>query len=111
MWADAGKNLDRALEMIRFAVEARPGNSAYLDSLGWVEYRLGRLDEAKRWLQRAVDLGGEDQGTVVAHLGEVLLELGQDDEAQRLLQHALDIGCEHPDHVRKLLDRIRDRRQ
>ncbi len=111
MWADAGKNLDRALEMIRFAVEARPGNSAYLDSLGWVEYRLGRLNEAERWLQRAVDLGGEDQGTVVAHLGEVLLELGRDDEAQRLLQHALDVGCEHPEHVRSLLDRLRDRRK
>ena len=111
MWADAGKNLDRALEMIRFAVEARPGNAAFLDSLGWVEYRLGRLGEAERWLQRAVDLGGEGQGTVVAHLGEVLFELGQDDEAQRLLQHALDVGCEQPEHVRNLLDRIRDRRQ
>ncbi len=111
MWADAGKNLDRAAELIRFAVEASPGNSAYLDSLGWVEYRMGRLDEAERWLQRAVELGGEDQGTVVAHLGEVLLELGRDDEAQRLLQHALDIGCEHPDHVRELLDRIREERR
>ena len=111
MWADAGVNLDRALEMIRFAVETRPGNSAYLDSLGWVEYRLGRLEEAERWLQRAVELGGEGQGTVVAHLGEVLLEMGQEDEAQRLLQHALDVGCENPDHVRTLLDRIRDRRQ
>lgn len=110
MWADAGKNLDRALEMILFAVEARPGNSAFLDSLGWVEYRLGRLPEAERWLRRAVELGGEGQGTVVAHLGEVLFEMEQDDEAQRLLQHALDVGCEHPEHVRTLLDRIRARR-
>lgn len=111
MWADAGTNLDRALELIRFAVEASPANSAYLDSLGWVEYRLGRLNEAERWLLRAVELGGEDQGTIVAHLGEVLLELGRDDEARRLLQHALDIGCEHPEHVRGLLDRIRDLRR
>lgn len=111
MWADAGKNLDRALELIRFAVEASPGNAAFLDSLGWVEYRLGRLDEAERWLQRAVDLGGEGQGTVVAHLGEVLLELGRDEEAQRWLQHALDVGCEHPDHVKGLLVRIREERR
>lgn len=111
MWADQGKNLERALELIQLAVEASPGNSAYLDSLGWVEYRMGRLEEAEQWLRRAVDLGGDGQGTVVAHLGEVLLELGREDEAEQLLQHALDIGCEHPDHVRGLLDRIRDQRK
>jgi predicted Zn-dependent protease len=111
MWADAGTNLDRALELIQMAVEAEPGNAAFLDSLGWVEFRLGRLEEAEVRLRRAVELGGEDQGTVVAHHGEVLLELGQNDEAQRLLQHALDVGCEDPDHVRTLLERIRERRR
>ncbi len=110
MWADTGQNLERALELIQQAVESAPGNSAFLDSLGWVEYRLGRLEEAERWLRRAVELGGEGQGTIVAHLGEVLFELGQFEEALRLLQHALDVGCEHPDDVQKLLDRIRDRR-
>ncbi len=103
MWADAGQNLEEALELIRTAVEVEPDAAAYLDSLGWVHFKLGNLEEAERWLRRAVDAGNTD-GTVLAHLGEVLLASGQKDEARTYLQRALDLGCEHPDHVRKLLD-------
>ncbi len=102
MWADRGRNLERALELIRRAVELEPGVPAYLDSLGWVHYRLGHLEEAERWLRRALELGATD-GTVLAHLGEVLLARGKSDEARRYLERALDLGCEHPEHVRELL--------
>jgi len=107
MWADHGRNLDEALRLISLAVGFDPENSAYLDSLGWVHYRLGDLQQAEYWLQRAVEFGGND-GTVLSHLGEVLLKRGATDEARRLLQHALDAGCEHPDRVRELLAGISD---
>ena len=55
-----------------------PENSAYLDSLGWVHFRLGDIAEAERWLRRAVDLGGNlGDGTIFCHLGEVLLAGGE----------------------------------
>ncbi len=108
MWADAGVELDRAAELIAMAVEARPRNFSYLDSMGWVEFRRGRLGEAERWLRRAVELGGSAEGTVVAHLGEVLLTKGETDEARELLQEALDLGVDDPDRVRGLLDGIGD---
>lgn len=103
MWADAGENLDQAYELISRAVEVDPENPAYLDSLGWVDFRLGRLDEAQRWLRRAIELGGGQDGTVLAHLGEVLLALGMNDEARELLRASLDLGCEHPGLVEELL--------
>ena len=103
-WADRGENLDEALNLIARAVALEPENPAYLDSLGWVHYRLGDLDQAEYWLRRAVGFGGGD-GTILAHLGEVLLERGEDDEARLLLQRALDVGCENPEHVRTLLGR------
>ena len=103
-WADRGENLDQALNLITRAVAIEPENPAYLDSLGWVHYRLGDLDQAEYWLRRAVAFGGGD-GTILAHLGEVLLERGDVDEARLLLQRALDAGCENPEHVQGLLGR------
>jgi Flp pilus assembly protein TadD len=107
MWADQGVNLEEAFELIARAVEAEPENAAYIDSLGWVHFRLGNLEEAELWLRRATALGGGD-GTVLAHLGEVLLKLGKTDEARPLLQQALDYGCEHPEHIRELIEGLSD---
>jgi tetratricopeptide (TPR) repeat protein len=106
MWADREMHLDEALELIAHAVALDPENSAYLDSLGWVHFRLGDLEEAERWLRRAVDLGGDfGDGTIYCHLGEVLLAGGDRDEGRRYLMLGLNLGCENPDHVRSLLER------
>jgi len=111
MWADRGENLDRAVELISLAVGSEPDNVAYLDSLGWVHFRLGNLDEAERWLRRAVELdGSEADGTMLCHLGEVLLAKQQRDEGRRLLQLGLGRGCEDPDRLRSLLDPAGDGR-
>ncbi len=107
MWADAGVHLDEALALIRHAVELEPGNDAYLDSLGWVYYRLGNLAEAESRLRQAISQGGHD-GTVLAHLGEVLAARGEREEAQQLLQRALELGTEHAERVRGLLAKIGD---
>ncbi len=109
MWADREVRLEEALELIARAVSLDPENSAYLDSLGWVHFRLGDFAEAERWLRRAVDLGGNlGDGTIYCHLGEVLLEGGDRSEARRYLVLGLDMGCENPDYVRSLLDRTDD---
>jgi tetratricopeptide (TPR) repeat protein len=109
MWADREVRLEEALELIARAVSLDPENSAYLDSLGWVHFRLGDLPEAERWLRRAADLGGNlGDGTIYCHLGEVLLAGGDRTEARRYLVLGLDMGCENPDHVRSLLDRTDD---
>ena len=108
MWADAGINLDESFALINQAVEADPENPAYLDSLGWAAFKLGRLEEAQRWLRRAIELGGSRDGTVLAHLGEVLLSLGQKDEARELLQASLDQQCENPEKVKEMLDGLND---
>ena len=106
MWADRGENLGRALELLQAVVEEEPGNAAFLDSLGWVYYRLENLGEAERWLRRAVEHGGAGDGTVLAHLGEVLLALGEVVEGRGLLQRSLDVGCDDPEHVRGLLHQV-----
>ena len=109
MWADREMHLEEALALIAGAVALDPENSAFLDSLGWVHFRLGDLDEAERWLRLAVDLGGDlGDGTIYCHLGEVLLAGGDRDEGRHYLLRGLDLGCEDPDHVRSLLERTED---
>ncbi|MEE4271239.1 MAG: tetratricopeptide repeat protein [Thermoanaerobaculales bacterium] len=107
LWADRGVRLDEALELINLAVSLDPENAAYLDSLGWVHYRLGAMEEAEYWLRRAIEINDGD-GTLLAHLGEVLVVRGQVEEGIRYLRLGLDLGCEDPDHVRSLLDELRD---
>jgi tetratricopeptide (TPR) repeat protein len=103
MWADQGRHLNDALKLIRKAVSLQPDSAAYADSLGWVHYRLGNMEEAERWLRRSIALGGED-GTILSHLGEVLVKgLGRIDEGRQVLQRALDLGCDNPEHVTGLL--------
>ena len=90
LWADQGKNLVRALEMVRMAVAAEPDNIAYQDSLGWALYRLGRYEEALEALKKAA-AGAEVDGVILEHLGDVQQARGQKDEARKAWQQAIEV--------------------
>ena len=62
-----GDDLTRALSCCRKAVEARPNNPAYQDSLGWVYLKLGFFDEAESWLEKALS-GAPDEQEVQEHV-------------------------------------------
>jgi tetratricopeptide (TPR) repeat protein len=89
--ADQNRNLAEALELIRRALAQDPDNGAYVDSLGWVYYRLGRLEDARTQLERAVALTNGDP-VVHEHLGDVYRDLRLFDLArtQYRLSLALD---------------------
>lgn len=80
MLADRNVRLDEAYKMIQKAVDLEPNTGAYLDSLGWVYFRQGKLTDAERTLVKAVDLTGQDP-TVHDHLGDVYMKLGKTQEA------------------------------
>ena len=68
-----------------------PNNGAYVDSLGWGLYRLGRFAEASDVLERAARLMPNDS-TVLEHLGDSLLALGALDRARDAYRRALALG-------------------
>lgn len=80
MLADRNVRLQEALELIKKALDNDPGNGAYLDSLGWVYYRLGRYPEAEAQLKLALDKTSRDP-TVHDHLGDVYYKQGKIREA------------------------------
>jgi tetratricopeptide (TPR) repeat protein len=88
LWADQNKRLDRALQMAENAVASEPDNTAYLDTLGWCLYRLGRLPEAIAHLEKACATENPD-GVILEHLGDVYLAHGQMDQAIAAWQRAL----------------------
>ena len=76
LWADGGKHLERALEMIQVAVAADPKNMAYRDSLGWALFRLGRYPEAVAELRVAAAVD-EPDGVILDHLASALEKNGE----------------------------------
>jgi len=59
--ADTGMDVMRALRLCRKAVDSKPQNPAYLDSLGWAYYKSGEVVEARTWLRRAMDLAPDEE--------------------------------------------------
>lgn len=78
---------EEALVLIERALAIKPDEAAFIDSLGWVNYRLNNFEEAVQHLRRALSLFPNDE--VAAHLGEALWALGSTDEAQKVWQEAL----------------------
>ncbi len=76
MLADRGVRLDEALACIKKAVELDPANGAYLDSLGWAYYKLGRYDLAEENLSKALQHTPNDP-TVQDHMGDVYQKTGR----------------------------------
>jgi len=59
--ADTGMDTQKGLRLCRKAVEKNSQNPAYLDSLGWASYRCGKLNEARNWLRRALELAPQEK--------------------------------------------------
>ena len=90
-WADEGRNLDQAIEMIERAVSHRPSSGYFVDSLGWVHYKLGDPARAVGYLERATELEPSDP-EITGHLGDVYWALGRREEARFKWRLALSLS-------------------
>jgi len=84
--AERGVRLDEALALIDKALKMAPGDPFIMDSMGWVQYRLGNLQEAETHLRRAYALRSDVE--IAVHLGEVLWHKGEKADAQKLWREA-----------------------
>jgi tetratricopeptide (TPR) repeat protein len=101
MWAEHGTNLDHARELIEKAVKAEPNNDAFLDSLGWVLFKLNRPADALGYELKAVELSDHPDATVFDHLGDIYAALNQPGKARDAWTRSLQL--EPNDQVRKKL--------
>lgn len=80
--ADAGRDLSEAERLIAAARAAKPNDPSIADSWGWLQYRLGHLDQAVEVLRSAWQTGKD--ADVGVHLGEVLWKQGHREQAQQV---------------------------
>jgi len=85
--ADQTSRYQEALDYIKKALAIKPDSAAILDSMGWVQYRMGNNEEALRYLRLAFEKLQDVE--IAAHLGELLWVTGQKQEAQKVLHGAL----------------------
>ena len=78
--ADRGLQLDRALVMARKALAGSPDNASYLDTMGWVYFRLGRYRDAESYVKKAISRG-EVSAVVHEHMGDIYFKLNDTDRA------------------------------
>lgn len=93
--ADRNRQLEEAAALVSAAFVQMPDSAAVLDSMGWVAFRQGRLNEALAYLERARDLGEDVE--IDLHLGEVQWALGDRAAARKTWQDALE---RRPDDAR-----------
>jgi tetratricopeptide (TPR) repeat protein len=92
MLATQTDQTQRALDYARRAVQQNPANAQILDTLGWVQYKAGQLQQAQVTLQRSVALRPFAYNHL--HLGRVLMDLGNLTRARTMLQDAARLASE-----------------
>ena len=121
LYAEQGKNLEKAESMIRKALQEDPENYAYLDSMGWVLFKRGKVKEALATLTKAAErmkttmeqLGRVQDPTIFEHLGDVYFQLHEVDKAEDSWRQALKAAeaSVPPDkrvgEIKKKLDTLR----
>ena len=105
-WAEKKINLDQALDYIQRAIELKPDNGYIRDSLGWIYYRLGKIEQAIKELETAAKLSPND-AAILEHLGDVYLESGRVREALQTYKKAVKFSKEDEQEKKRILEKIR----
>jgi tetratricopeptide (TPR) repeat protein len=104
--AERGVHLQRALEMAKQAVTAEPDNAAYLDTYGWVFYRLEKYDDAASYIEKAIATG-KASAVVQEHLGDIYLKLGQREKAVMQWKKALEMDPKNESAKEKIQNGVK----
>ena len=102
--ADRTARYKEALDYIKRAAQLVPDDPAILDSLGWVSYRLGKMDDALMWLSKAFEK--LEDAEIAAHYGEVLWQNNQKEKAREVWNKGKAQNSVNPVLV-ETLDRIK----
>ena len=98
---ERGEDLDYALSLSQKAIEISPQTSAYLDTIGWIYYKLSDLEKAKEFISKAI-LYDDTSAVILEHYGDVLLELNEINEALIFYRKALLLNESNEDLILKI---------
>jgi tetratricopeptide (TPR) repeat protein len=102
LYIEENRKIDKAIGLIQRALEIKPGNGAYLDSLGWAYFKKGDLEKAFLNIKRASELIPMDP-TIKEHLGDVYATRGEKEKALKEWQLSYQIAPGNKDLMEKIL--------
>jgi tetratricopeptide (TPR) repeat protein len=94
------QNLDEALMMAKKAIALEPNNASYLDTIGWIYYKLNKTKKAKQFLEYSLEIV-EDNSVVLEHLGDVFMKDNKLKEAINYYKRALALDKDNPMLIEK----------
>lgn len=97
-----GIQLERALDMVNLSLQKDSLSSAFLDTKGWILYKLGRFLEAKKYIEKAIEVGSES-AVIIDHLGDVEYKLGNLERALELWKKAFQIDSTKSEIEQKII--------
>ncbi|MBU4444362.1 tetratricopeptide repeat protein [bacterium] len=95
------KQLEKALKMVSKALEISADNASYLDTKGWILYKLGKPKEAKEYVEKALSIQN-DNAEVLEHMGDILTKLKKTVKAKEYYRRALEFDPENEGLKQKL---------
>ena len=99
------ENLDKAEIMGHKIVEAEPDNANFLDTYAWILFRLKRYEEAKTYIDKALDAEAERSATILEHAGDIHSLLGETDRALTYWKEAYDKNGNNETLARKIKEK------
>jgi tetratricopeptide (TPR) repeat protein len=103
---ERGVGYGEALKLIEQAVAIDPTQANFLDSLGWTHFKLGNIEKARQYLEKATIYSNRNS-TIHEHLGDVLREAGRLPEARNQWEKALEYSIE-ADEIARLRGKLKD---
>jgi tetratricopeptide (TPR) repeat protein len=100
-YAERGIKLKEARRLIDRALKIDPGNGHFIDSLGWVLFRMGRTEEALKQIKASLEIVGAHE-EVYEHLGDIYRAMGEDEKARDAWSKSLELYGENQDLKKKL---------
>jgi tetratricopeptide (TPR) repeat protein len=105
---ERGVGYSEALKLIEQAVAIDPTQGSFLDSLGWTHFKMGNIEKARQYLEKAT-IYSRRNSTIHEHLGDVLREAGQLPEARKQWEKALEFSVVD-DEIARLRGKLKDAR-
>jgi tetratricopeptide (TPR) repeat protein len=100
-----GVRLADAEKMSKKSLEIRPGEATFLDTYGWIFYKEGDYQDAKKFIEDAIKADKDADGTVWEHLGDVMYKLNDVDKAVDCWKKAKEKGTDSKKIDKKIQDR------
>ena len=86
------EKLELAKKMSKFCNELEKNNPTYEDTYAWVLYQKGEIENAYKWIKKAIKNGGGESAVIVEHYGDILYKMGRKKDALKKWIEAENIG-------------------